>query len=201
MNPAGIYLPGHSWLHRLPAGAKVAGLLLAVVVVLTERSVPWALGSLLVAAAVLASAGPPWRVLWPGVRSLALVLLVLLLAQWWAVSLPAAVVGLGRVGASVLLAWTVSMTTRVIDMLELLTWVLRPLRVVGVRPERVALTVALAIRSVPLLLDTVRRAQEARSARGAHLSPASLAVPVVVRSMRTADALGEALAARGHPRD
>lgn len=201
MNPAGVYVPGSSWLHRLPAGAKVLGLLVAVAAVLLVRSVPWAGAAVAASVLVLVSARVPWRVVRPGLRSLSVVLVVLFLVQWWAESVTAASIGLGRVAASVLLAWAVSMTTRVAAMLDVMTTALAPLRHVGVRPEQVALTVALAIRCVPMLIDTVRRADDARTARGARPSVSSLAVPVVVRSLRMADALGDALAARGHPRD
>lgn len=200
MNVAGVYVPGTSWLHRLPAGVKVVGLLVAVVLVLLARTPPAAGVALAVAVVVLASARVPWSVVRAGVRGLAIVLAVLFLVQWWGEGLQEATVGIGRVAASVLLAWTVSMTTRVAAMLRVLEVGLRPLQVIGASPERAALTVALAIRCVPLLVAAVRQADEARTARGARPSVSSLAVPVVVRSLRMADSLGEALAARGQPR-
>jgi biotin transport system permease protein len=39
--------------------------------------------------------------------------------------------------------------------------------------------------------------REAQVARGASRNPLALAVPVVIRTLRAADALGEALTARG----
>lgn len=201
MNPAGVFVPGSTWLHRVSAGVKVGGLFAAVLLVLLIRTPLLAGLAVLVAGVVLASARIPWSVVRGGLRGLAIVLGVLFLVQWWASGLDDAAVTLGRGAASILLAWTVSMTTRVAAMLRVLEVGLRPLTWVGASPERAALTVALAIRCVPMVLDAVRQANEARSARGARPSVSSLAVPVVIRSLRMADGLGEALVARGQPRD
>lgn len=200
MNPAGVYVPGASWVHRLPAGLKVVGLVIAVTAIVLARTPPAAGGALAISVAVLVSARLPWSAIRGGVRGLSILLVVVFLAQWWAEGPVEAAVGVGRVAASVVLAWTVSMTTRVSAMLVVLETGLRPLRVLRVSPDRAALTVALAIRCVPMLLDAVRAADDARLARGARRSVSSLAVPVVIRSLRMADGLGEALAARGHPR-
>jgi biotin transport system permease protein len=61
----------------------------------------------------------------------------------------------------------------------------------------VGLLVALTIRCIPLIAQIVAEVLEARRARGTRGSVMALAVPVVVRSLYAADALGEALVARG----
>ena len=201
MNPAGVFVPGTTWLHRVSAGLNVGGPFAAAPPGLLLPP-PLLVGlAVLVAGVVLASARVPLSVVRGGLRGLAIVLGVLFLVQWWASGLDDAAVTLGRGAASILLAWTVSMTTRVAAMLRVLEVGLRPLTWVGASPERAALTVALAIRCVPMVLDAARQANEARSARGARPSVSSLAVPVVIRSLRMADGLGEALVARGQPRD
>ena len=75
--------------------------------------------------------------------------------------------------------------------------VLRPLRRVGVDPDRVGLLLALSIRSVPVVVGIAEEVRDAQRARGLRGSPRAYAVPLVIRSLRHADALGEALAARG----
>jgi ABC-type amino acid transport system permease subunit len=52
-------------------------------------------------------------------------------------------------------------------------------------------------RSIPLLVGIVREVSEARKARGAGFSLRALAAPAVVRALRSADAMGDALIARG----
>jgi biotin transport system permease protein len=66
-----------------------------------------------------------------------------------------------------------------------------------VDPERVALVLALAVRSVPVITELAAEVQQARAARGAERSLRAFAVPFVIRSLRHADRLGEALEARG----
>ena len=64
-------------------------------------------------------------------------------------------------------------------------------------PERVGLLIALAIRSVPVVVGLAEQVRDAQRARGLTASPRAFAVPLIVRSLRHADALGDALVARG----
>jgi biotin transport system permease protein len=82
-------------------------------------------------------------------------------------------------------------------MLDALLPVLRPLRRLGVDPDRIALLLAVTIRCIPMIAGIVTTVTEARKARGLGFSVVALGAPVVIRSLRAADALGEALIARG----
>ena len=66
-----------------------------------------------------------------------------------------------------------------------------------VDPERIGLMIALGIRCVPVVVGLAEEVRDAQRARGLTASPRAFAVPLIVRSLRHADALGEALAARG----
>lgn len=202
MNLIGVYHPGTSWAHRLPAGVKVLGLVVVTIAALLVSS-PWvALGLLAAALLALLSTGARLRVLARPLRFVAIAAVVLGAIMWWQQGPGPATVTVSRLLTLVLLAWTVSLTTRVSDMLRTLQRALRPLRRVGVNPEAVGMTIALAVRSVPLLMATVETAQQARRARGRGWSITALGVPVVVRSARVADELGDALIARGYdPRE
>lgn len=201
MNLVGVYRAGDSWLHRTPAGVKVGALVLISIGALLVDS-PWvAAGLLLASLVVLLSARVDLRLLRRPLTVLLLLSLSLALFMWWQQGAGAAVVAISRLLTLALLAWTVSMTTRVSEMLAVLLRVLAPLRRVRVDPARVGMTIALAVRSVPLLLATVSTAQQARQARGQGRSLTALGVPVVVRSARIADELGDALVARGYDPD
>lgn len=193
----GLYRPGTSPLHRAAAGTKLTLLaLLSSALVLARSPTAVLLGALVVAAgAVLARipATAMLRQLWP----LRWVVPALVGLQWWLAGWQAAVVVVGTLVVAVAAAALVTLTTRVQALLDALLVVLRPLRRVGVDPDRVALVLALAIRSVPLLAATATEVGEARRARGLERSPRALLVPLVVRTVRHADRLGEALAARG----
>ncbi len=192
MTTIGLYQPGASLVHRCPPGAKL--LVLVVALALTLRC---PLAALPAAAGLYALARVPVRLAVAQVRPLWPILVAT--GAFQAVTagpLRAAEVTCGLL-VSVALAGLVTLTTRVTAMLDAIAVVVRPLRVVGVDPERVALLLALTIRSVPLLVEIVTTVREAQVVRGAGRNPVALAVPVVVRALRAADALGEALTARG----
>jgi biotin transport system permease protein len=125
------------------------------------------------------------------------VLLVVAVFQVVLVGWRPAVVVVGGLLLSVALAALVTLTTRVTAMLDAFVRVLAPLRHVGVDPDRVALVLALTVRCIPLLAGIVHDVADARRARGLGWSVRALVTPAVIRALRSADALGEALIARG----
>ena len=193
----GLYVPGTSLLHRSPAWLKLLTLTVGISVMLIVRTAPAvAVGLAVTVALYLATRlglGVLLRQLWP----LRWILLVLTVFQVLTRGAETAWVSVGGLLVAVAAAALVSLTTRTEDMIETMTAGLRPLRVVGVKPDRVALAFALAIRAIPVLAETLRQVDEARKARGLERSLRALVVPVVVRTVRHAMATGEALAARG----
>jgi biotin transport system permease protein len=197
MNALGLYLPGTSPVHRMRAGAK-----LLVMVAAGAGSVlldhPWqvALALVVVLGAYLLaglSPGTAWRQVRPLVWVLGFVAVFHVLLSGW----EQAAVFLGVVVSLVLLAALVTLTTRTTDMVDAVVAALTPLRRVGVNPDRVGLLLALGIRSVPVVVGLAEEVRDAQRARGLAASPRAFAVPLIVRSLRHADALGDALVARG----
>lgn len=193
----GLFRPGTSVVHRAPAGLKL--LLLAVgalALVLVHTPLAVLLGLLLVEVGYLAAGFAPHELLrqaWP----LRWVFLLLVPFQWWTVGWQAAVVVVGTLLTLVAAAALVTLTTRTMALLDLLERLLQPARRAGVDPERVSLLLALTIRAVPVVVGTLAEVRDARRARGLERSPRALLVPAVLRTMRHADRLGEALVARG----
>ena len=193
----GLYLPGTSVLHRAPAGPKLVLLAAATTVLVLLRD-PWAVavgGVLVVGGYALARL--PASVLVAQLTPLRWVLLALVPFQWWQGGPPAVAVVVGTLVVTVAAAALVTLTTRVLDLLDVVERAASPLRLVGVRPDRVALLLALTLRAVPVLAATFDEVRDARRARGLERSPRALLVPLVVRTLRHADRLGEALVARG----
>lgn len=193
----GTYAAGSSWLHRTRTGVKLAALLAVTIVSLVLPGPWWALGVLTVAVGVLLSTRVPLRGLR---RPLAVVLLTGLalgLFAWWQEGWAVGVTAVARVVTFVLLGWAVSLTTTVSSMTDALLRVIRPLRHVGVPVGAVAMTLGLTVRCIPLMIDVVDRAQQARYARGARRTVTGLVVPAVVGAVQIADGLGDALVARG----
>ena len=117
--------------------------------------------------------------------------------QWWTAGWQGAVVVVGTLVVAVVGAALLSLTTRVTDLLDVIARLLEPARAIGVDPDRVALLLALTIRAVPVIAATMHEARDARRARGLEHSTRALVTPVVVRTIRHADRVGDALAARG----
>lgn len=197
MNPLGLYLPGSSVVHRLPAGVKLLAMVAAGVSSVFLRR-PWqvavALGIVLV---LYAAAGLSLRVLGRQLRPLVwlggLTALFHVIVNGW----ERAFVVVGVLAALLLLAALVTLTTRTTDLVDAVVRGCRPLQVVRVDPERVGLMIALGIRCVPVVIGLADEVRDAQRARGLTASPRAFAVPLIVRSLRHADALGEALMARG----
>lgn len=90
-----------------------------------------------------------------------------------------------------------TLTTPIPELVDAIAIVCRPLRVVRVDPDRVALAVAVMVRSLPHLLGAFDEVRDAATARGLRRNPVAYVAPVVVRAVAYAHATGEALAARG----
>ncbi|WP_280309477.1 energy-coupling factor transporter transmembrane component T family protein [Nocardia abscessus] len=194
----GLYRPGNSLLHRIPAGAKLVLLLVSIVAgTVFVRTPVQVLVAATAVAGLFAAAGIPWRFALAQLRPLVWMVLLIAAFQVLITSPARAAVVCGVLVLSVALAALFTLTTRVTDMLDAVTRWLGPLRRVGVDPERIGLLLALAIRCVPLLAGIVHDVAEARRARGLEWSMTALVTPVLVRALRTADAMGDALAARG----
>lgn len=196
----GLYHPGRSLLHRAPAGLKL--LLLAVAVLSTVRiHTPIQAALALTAfAAVAALTGLPPRLVLTQFRPLLWIIPLIAAFQLVFTGWERAVTSVGILLVNVGLAALITLTTRVSAMLDLCRALLRPLRRFGVDPDRVGLILALTIRCVPLvagIVGDVVAARKARGVTGLRNSALALAAPAVVRALRTADSLGDALRARG----
>jgi biotin transport system permease protein len=194
---AGIYHPGHSPVHAAPAWLKLVALAAALGVVAWRGdvvSVGTAAGATVV---VFAVAGVPWRLALAQLRP-ALWLLAVAGAFQLVTAGPerAAVVG-GQLAVAIALASLLSLTTRVSAVLDVLERALLPLRWVGVEVAQVALLLALTIRCVPFVAGMLGEVRQARQARGLGPDPVATVSGTVVRTLRAADRLAEAIAARG----
>jgi biotin transport system permease protein len=197
MTPLGLYVPGTSLVHRAPAGLKLVVMVAAGVASVFYRA-PWQVAAALtVVLLAYGVAGLSARTVVRQVRPLLWVGLATagfhVVVNGW----ERAVVVVGVLAVLLLLAALVTLTTRTTDLVDAVVSACRPLRVLRVDPERVGLMIALGIRCVPVVVGLAEDVRDAQRARGLTASPRAFAVPLIVRSLRHADALGEALAARG----
>lgn len=193
----GLYRPGSSPLHRMPAGAKLALLVAAGAGSIFVRHPTQVVVVLAVVTGGYAVARVPLAAAWQLLRPLLWLLVPLAAFHTLVSGWTQAVVVVGVILALVLIANLVTLTTRTTDLVDSIVRLTGPLRRVGVNPERVGLMLHLGIRAVPVVIELAGRVRDAQRARGLTASPRAFAVPLVVGALRHADTMGEALAARG----
>lgn len=192
-----LYIHRDSPIHRLGAGAKILISIAGSLAIVLIKPL-WLLAAVLIAIACLYPlARLPVRAVAIALKPVLLVGAALFALQWIiAGPAEAATVAL-RILALVLLTSLVTLTTRLSDMLDVLSRAARPFAAFGLSPPKLALAVGLAIRFIPTLLQDLQEIQQARLARRAR-GPSLLGIgPLMVKILRMTDALGDAIAARG----
>jgi biotin transport system permease protein len=193
----GLYQPGRSMLHRLPAGAKLLALALAAAILSATRDLGLLSASLAAAAAFILVGRLDLRVVG---RQLAMPLgLIAVVAAGHAAFGDAGtgIVLVLRFGALLLFAVAVTATTRLGAMADAVLVPLRPLRRFGVRTERIGFAIMLALRLLPAVAEEAARIREAQKARGGRVAAVTLGMPLLVACLRMAERLAEAIDARG----
>lgn len=193
-----LTLEMQTWGHRLPAGLKLAALACTTILLLPVTNFTVVGGVVAGALLLLASLGT--QALRRGLDLLRPVLLILVVIVLWHTALGNPLAGLligMRIVALVTLANAVTMTTRMDDLIAVLTRLLGPLRIIALSPAIFALAVALTVRWIPVLMGKgvlLRMAWRARSPR--HPALQTL-FPLALTALDDADRVADALRARG----
>jgi len=192
-----LYIRGRSPLHRTPAAFKLAALVAAGAGLFALRDVRLLGAALAVSALLVWSTGVGAAALWRQLRGLVWVLAAIgafaAVFQGW---LQAAAVLL-RIGALVGLALAVTLSTRSSDLIAVCERALLPLQRLGLLDAgKVALALALALRFVPEIWRHYQEIREAQAARGLARHPLALIVPLVVRTLKRAEQVAQAIDAR-----
>jgi biotin transport system permease protein len=193
----GIYQPGTTFLHRMPAGGKLLVMAAISVVTVVFRSPATSIGLLVGVTALLVVARVRLGLLLRTLRGLLVVMTLITAYQVWQQGWAHAVTVVGALVGLILLATVLTVTTSVDEMLDTVTRAVRPFRRFGVEPDMVALAFSLMIRGIPTSIELASETRQAAMARGLERSPRALVTPMVLRTVAHARATGEALHARG----
>lgn len=197
-------LPGDTVVHRIWTGTKLIAL--AVLTIATGLNTGWPqlIALALLTAIVLLAARVPWRA-WPRVPAW---FWIVILAGW-------GISSLGHNGAEyirlmgftlvfLVLALVVAWTTELGELAPTLRTLAAPLRRVGAPVDQWAISTALAVRSLSLVLDECRVVFAARRQRTAvheSIDWVAILIDTVTASMsaavRRGNDLGEVIALRG----
>lgn len=193
-----LYRPGTSPVHRMAAGAKVAAFAVVAVAVsiLGTSAIGLGVAAVLTVICYLLAGFGPIEILRQALI-LKYMILVMLTTQLLFLAPVVALTNTGRVIVVVVLAALLTLTTRIPAVLDSVERGLAPLRRFGANPTAVGLTLALTITSIPVIAGFVTDIRHAQRARGVRVGPHTAVVPLLVLSLKHADAIAESLAARG----
>ncbi|MBD8028752.1 energy-coupling factor transporter transmembrane component T family protein [Corynebacterium gallinarum] len=196
--PLGVYVNTDSPVHRLPAIWKFPLLLIFIIAgPLVARTPLTAIGLIVIVLITYVIARIPARTAWNQWWPVLPVLLVLGVFQWWQRGLDLAVTTVAVILSAVMAAMLLTLTTRLEALMEAVEKMLQPWARFGLPVESITLAISLTIRLIPLQLATVTEVLDARKARGAGFSVVAFGTPVLIRSIRRARNIGDALLARG----
>jgi biotin transport system permease protein len=197
-----LYVPRASAVHRTPAGVKLLALAGLSVLLFAVPTLPVVVGALVAVAVLGVVVGRlPVPVLARQARAVLWWLVALFVLHAVLTDLLTGAVTVLRLLTLVLAAAVVTATTRVTEMVAVVERVCAPLRWVGVRPARIGLVIAMALRFIPLISERADRIREAQAARGGSVRGlrglTTTVVPLLVQVLQLAHTVGEALDARG----
>lgn len=193
-----LYIEGHSLLHRTPAWVKLAMLVVAGAALFAVHSPGWLLAAFVAGGVLLGLTGAGAGTIWRQVRGLLTILAFVAAFTAYFNGWPRAAEVVLRVAALLALALAVTVSTRTSDLIEVCEralWPLEKLRLVDA--GRVALALALTLRFVPEIWRNYQEIREAQAARGLAANPLALVVPLIVRTLKRADEVADAIDARG----
>ncbi|WP_135228468.1 energy-coupling factor transporter transmembrane component T family protein [Deinococcus fonticola] len=192
----GLYVQRASPLHRLAAGWKLLLLAVSGVLIFTVQDWRLLLGWLALTLALYGLARMGAKTTWAQVRPSLGLLAFFLVFQAVFTNWEAGLVTVLRFGVMILLASLVTLTTRVSDLLATLERALKPLARFGVNPAKVSLAISLTLRFIPVIAQTVSDVQDAQRARGIEKNQLATAIPVIIRTLKMADDVADAIDAR-----
>lgn len=224
---SGTYVPGQSPLHRFDARAKFFSfLLLIVAVILTHSSLEYVMITA-IWIALIALSHCPLRPIFGSVQRMRWFFILVFLTnafffhadhplwKWWAFTLSQEGIAQGfqviyRVILILVLSNLLTLTTPPLAITGAIQTMLRPLKLIRLPADDIAMILSVAIQFIPTLMEETDSIRKAQIARGARLDSKRLTeraramlplvIPIFVAAFRRADELAMAMEARGYRR-
>lgn len=224
----GRYMAGDSIIYRMdPRGKLLATILFILFVFLANNPVSYVIVTIFSFVAVAATKLKP-KIFWDGVKPLIwLILFTSFLQlfftvggtvywQWTIFALSSygitnAVFIFIRFTVIILISTVMTVTTKPLEIADAIEWLLKPLKIVRVPVDKIALVMSIALRFVPTLFDETLKIMNAQRSRGADFNNGGLItrakaitpllVPLFINSLETAIDLSTAMESRGYRGD
>ncbi len=191
------YLSRATWLHDVPAAAKLITLAGVSIGLLPVQDWRILAGCLVLVSAIYLSLGREAVNHLKVLRALVPLLLIIGGLQVLAADWSAAVTVMTRLVVMVMLADLITLTTTMRALMGAIAPLLRPLRYLGFNPKKLSLAVTLVLRFVPVLLSGWAAREEAWRSRTARHVSLRVVATLIADALRMADHLAEALDSRG----
>ncbi len=224
----GRYVAGDSIIYRMdPRGKLLATIIFILFVFLANNPVSYLIVTIFSIAAVAATKLKP-KVFWDGVKPLIwLILFTSFLQlffsvggtvywQWTIFALSSygitnAIYIFIRFTVIILISTVMTVTTKPLEIADAIEWLLKPLKIIHVPVDKIALIMSIALRFVPTLFDETLKIMNAQRSRGADFNNGGLVtrakaitpllVPLFINSLETAIDLSTAMESRGYRGD
>ncbi len=227
----GKYVPYDTWIHRMDARTK----LFATIVLMVAVFVPMPTGSMtlrfqgvlfVLIAALLACSKTPLRWVLSSLKML-WIMVIFLLVVYIVVPKPENVLGIAwsfngwtvywdsfaeaarivaRLIMMIMIGTILTSSTKPLDLTYALEWYFTPLKIIRFPAAEVAMTISIALRFIPTLLEDTMRVMRAQASRGVDFQHGgfikrltgltSLIIPLFVSSLTRSQELGDAMECR-----
>lgn len=194
----GTYVHRSSPVHRLPAGSKVLALVLGGTAIFLVKNLWIILALLVLVVALYRVAQIPTRTMIAQIRPAMWIFIIIFLFQLVTTDVTFASMVVARFILLLLLASLVTLTTPTSKMIDAIERSIVWLRWIGVNPAKVSLALSLALRFIPVVASITSEVREAQKARGLERSIIAVAMPVIIRTLKMADDVSNAIDARGY---
>ncbi|WP_417803282.1 energy-coupling factor transporter transmembrane component T family protein [Thalassospira lucentensis] len=198
---AGLYIDGTSAVHRATAGVKILAMVALGTGVFLIPDWPVVVAVLATVIVLYPISGFGLRVLWAQIKPMIWLLAVFFAVQLWLHDWQAGLLVVTRVAAIVLFAALVTLTTKTSAMLDALERAMQPLRPIGVNPQKVSLAISMVLRFIPVIATVASEIRDAQRARGLDKSILAMVVPLIIRTLKMADDVADAIDARSFDPD
>jgi len=193
-----LYVPGDSLVHRIPAGTKLVLLFAGSIALFAVSNIPLHVGELLAIAGLFHVARLPWRAVLRQLRTALLFMVPIFLFHVFITDWVLGLETVLRILALLLFAVLVTLTTKLSDMIDILERAFRPLAYLGINPSKASMMLSMVIRFIPLMMREAQEILEAQRARGLDRNAIAVLVPLLIKTLKMADDLSDAIDARGY---
>lgn len=195
---ANLYIDGNTIIHRASPMLKIVGLII-ITTLLLVFDVWFMLGAIAAGNILLymiAKISP--KVMIQQLRFAFPMLVFFFVFQLIIHDLWEAIFIISRLIVILLLGNLLTLTTKTSRLMDSIEYHLRHLSIIGVNPAKISLTFSLCLRFIPVLATITKEVMEAQKARGLHKNVIAVIAPIIIRSLKMADDISDAIEARSY---